>query len=288
MLLRVETPSVSGPWSYEVIDAKLARETKGGTVLQLCLYAELLADAQGVRPETSYVVAPHSRLRAATLPDGRLWRLLPPRPRQPGESGRQRRAARPYPDPCDYCDICRWRERCDATAARRTIISRSSPAATKVQIEELKRHGVDTAWRRSRRCRCRSPGSRRAAPSPPMRGSASRRGSRSRDARPGKCCIEFLPAEPGFGLARLPRPSPGDVFFDLEGDPFVGERGVEFLFGYAYAETGRLARLRRRLGAVPRGGKGRVRALRRLRDRASEDAIPTCTSITTRLMSPPR
>jgi uncharacterized protein len=31
----VETPSALGVWSYEVIDTKLARETKGGTILQL-------------------------------------------------------------------------------------------------------------------------------------------------------------------------------------------------------------------------------------------------------------
>ncbi len=47
---------------------------------------------------------------------------------------------------------------------------------------------------------------------------------------------ELLPVNPGFGLACLPEPSPGDVFFDLEGDPFVGEGGLEYLFGYAYRE----------------------------------------------------
>jgi hypothetical protein len=35
ILKRVETPSALGVWSYEVIDTKLARETKGGTILQL-------------------------------------------------------------------------------------------------------------------------------------------------------------------------------------------------------------------------------------------------------------
>jgi hypothetical protein len=40
-LLRVETASNLGPWSYEVVDTKLSRETKGGTVLQLtCLIRE--------------------------------------------------------------------------------------------------------------------------------------------------------------------------------------------------------------------------------------------------------
>ncbi len=37
---RVDTPSSLGDWSYEVIDTKLARETKGGSVLQFCLYTD--------------------------------------------------------------------------------------------------------------------------------------------------------------------------------------------------------------------------------------------------------
>jgi uncharacterized protein len=44
---------------------------------------------------------------------------------------------------------------------------------------------------------------------------------------------ELLPRERGRGLARLPRPSGRDVFFDIEGDPFAGENGREYLFGYA-------------------------------------------------------
>lgn len=47
VLLKVDRPSKLGAWSYEVVDTKLARETKGGTILQLCLYSSLLAEAQG-------------------------------------------------------------------------------------------------------------------------------------------------------------------------------------------------------------------------------------------------
>jgi predicted RecB family nuclease len=60
ILGRVANPSALGEWSYEVIDTKLARETKGGTVLQLCLYADLLREVQGVAPDQMYVVAPWS------------------------------------------------------------------------------------------------------------------------------------------------------------------------------------------------------------------------------------
>ena len=51
----------------------------------------------------------------------------------------------------------------------------------------------------------------------------------------GKVLHELLPVLPGFGLSLLPEPSPGDIFFDLEGDAFVGEGGLEYLFGYAFA-----------------------------------------------------
>ncbi|TIT93691.1 MAG: nuclease, partial [Mesorhizobium sp.] len=60
ILRRVEKPSNLGAWSYEVLDTKLARETKAGTVLQLCLYSDLLERAQGLAPDHMHVVAPWS------------------------------------------------------------------------------------------------------------------------------------------------------------------------------------------------------------------------------------
>jgi len=40
------------------------------------------------------------------------------------------------------------------------------------------------------------------------------------------------------GYALLPDPSPGDVFFDLEGDPYVGDEGIEYLWGWWSADAG--------------------------------------------------
>ena len=51
ILRRVETSSTLGAWSYYVLDTKLARETKAATILQLCLYSDLLSEAQGRVPE---------------------------------------------------------------------------------------------------------------------------------------------------------------------------------------------------------------------------------------------
>jgi len=47
----------------------------------------------------------------------------------------------------------------------------------------------------------------------------------------GQVLYEPLPVTEGFDLCCLPPPSEGDIFFDLEGVPFVGEGGLEYLFG---------------------------------------------------------
>ena len=72
----------------------------------------------------------------------------------------------------------------------------------------------------------------------------------------GTVVYETLPPIAGFGLSRLPEPSPGDIFFDFEGDPFVGDGGLEFLFGYVYSDDGRFRALCGRLGFEPAGGEG--------------------------------
>lgn len=48
----------------------------------------------------------------------------------------------------------------------------------------------------------------------------------------GRPSHRHLPPERARGYALLTSPSQGDVFFDLEGDPYVGEKGIEYLWGY--------------------------------------------------------
>ncbi len=57
VLLKVAAPSAKWAWSYEVTDTKLSQETRAGTVLQLCLYTDLVSHA-GPPPEYMHVVKP--------------------------------------------------------------------------------------------------------------------------------------------------------------------------------------------------------------------------------------
>ena len=158
ILRRVETPSALGGWSYEPVDTKLARETKAGSVLQLCLYADLLHAVQGAAPEWMHVVTPWSdfepqRFRFADY--GAYYRQVR---RSLVRTLAAADAEETYPDPVAHCDICRWAETCDQ---RRRDDDHLCLVAgiSKLQINELK----VTGWRQRRpslACRCRSHGSR--------------------------------------------------------------------------------------------------------------------------------
>ena len=60
VLLRVDGKSRFGSWRYEPVETKLATETRGATLIQLCLYGDLLAELQGSVPEFLRVVVPNA------------------------------------------------------------------------------------------------------------------------------------------------------------------------------------------------------------------------------------
>lgn len=235
ILRRLEVPSAWGGWSYEAIDTKLARETKAGTILQLCLYSDLLATAQKLAPEHMYVVAPWSEFEPQQYRFADYAAYFRKVKRALRMAMVETAAEDTYPNPIEHCDICRWREACDK---RRRDDDHLCLVAgiSKLQISELKANGIATVQ------------SLAGMPLPlnwkPNRGSADsyiriREQARivveARAAGIGK--FELLPVEDGFGLTRFPEPSDGDVFLDLEGDPFVGEHGLEYLFGYLFKDA---------------------------------------------------
>ena len=143
ILRRVEIPSDLGAWSYEIIDTKLARETKGGTVLQLCLYAELLSHAQGLMPQNVYVVAPWSDFEPQVfrVADYAAYFRSAKIAAEKSTDGEPEGAT--YPEPKEHCDICRWRESCDLRRRQDDHLCLVA-GITKVQIGELQSRGVAT------------------------------------------------------------------------------------------------------------------------------------------------
>ena len=146
-----------------------------------------------------------------------------------------------------------------------------------------RRAGVRTVARarRPRRRSSRVPRLARAT----LDGLRSRRGCRSPAA--GRPPAARVP--PARGRARLLPPArarrPGDVFFDIEGDPYWGDEGLEYLFGSV--TRGRRRRYRADVGARPRARSG-ARSRRGSTGSPSARARPRCTSTTTTTTSRPR
>src|SRR5262245_23918722 len=145
VLIKVDRPSDLGNWSYEVVDTKLARETRGGTILQLCLYSELVAALQGRMPERIHVVAPEREFEPEIF---RLhdfmayYRFVKGRLEEAVADGHLPATQHP-PNPVDHCDICSWWPRCNDQ--RRSADHLSFVAGiSKLQMCEVRKRGVNT------------------------------------------------------------------------------------------------------------------------------------------------
>jgi len=236
-----ERPSRWGPYHYEIVDTKLARHVKAGAVLQLCTYIELLTAMQGVQPEFMHVAlggssrtveklrvddymayyrAVKARFEAAVGPDA-------PEPAYPPPLR--------YPEPVEHCDVCRWSADCEA---RRRADDHTSLVAgsTRRQRKALAARGVTTL---------KALGELTLPMNPPPDGTSPAALTRIREQariqlegrRAGRLLHELLlpsagaAVDPERGLATLPEPSAGDLFLDIEGDPYAFDDGLDYLFG---------------------------------------------------------
>jgi predicted RecB family nuclease len=151
ILSRVEIPSALGPWSYEVVDTKLSRGTKGGTVLQLSLHSDLVGRTQGLTPQWSHVVVPWSDFQPQSFRTDDFAAYY----RRVRTSLQQAvtldEAIDVYPDPKPFCEVCRWQERCEAK--RRADDHRSLVAGISKRKSPSFPNGISRPAMRWRTCR---------------------------------------------------------------------------------------------------------------------------------------
>jgi uncharacterized protein len=227
-LRRTDLPSALGDWSYEVLDTKLARHVAPATVHQLSLYSRLVAEVQKVVSPVAYAILGNGVEEPVELaPYAALHRHVTARL----EAIVQAAVVETYPEPVGHCPICRFELECDAR--RRADDHLSLVAfASRVRRERLVDLGYPTVHGLA------------AAPAEldtrPLGADAYRQLRTQAKLEvltwdTGEPTHQHLPAVAERGYARLPAASPGDVFFDLEGDPYVGDQGIEYLWGWLTA-----------------------------------------------------
>ena len=241
-----EPDSALGPWHYEVADTKLARHVKASAILQICSYVEQLTAVQGQQPEYLYVVLggrerPTDQLRV----DDYMAYYRRVKAEFEAAVGLHGDTARPvayppvgtYPEPVEHCDVCRWAVLCKARRRADDDLSLVAGAGSRPR-RALKARGIPTR---------RGLAGVELPMVEPLDGVGAAALARireqariqveSEDAH--EVLWELLPLDRDAngapvadrGLLVLPEPSPGDLFLDLEGDPFALDDGVDYLFG---------------------------------------------------------
>lgn len=240
-LIRVPGESTFGDWAYEVVDAKLSREAKVGAVLQICSYSEMLERVQGVAPERMHLALgglygfegeetpgpggfPLETFRVADF--AAYFRSVKRRFVQAIDGEPET-----YPEPCAHCTVCKWSQVCKARWREDDHLSLVA-GITRKQRGALEALDVTTLE------------SLAGLPLPPeQRLEGVSDASYAKVREQARIQLEgrleerpkyelLLNNEVDTGLLALPEPSPGDLFFDIEGDPHAFHHGLEYLLGY--------------------------------------------------------
>jgi predicted RecB family nuclease len=226
-LLRVEPPSARWGWSYEAADAKLARRVRSEAILQLCEYSAHIARLQGSAPvsmqvilgdgvEHPYRVDEFSAYHASVKADFEASMLV--------------EQDTTYPDPVEHCGTCGFAARCIAQRKQDDHLSQVARMRSG-QVLALKAVGIDTMTALAEVADATEAPDRMSPTTfNELRAQAS---LQHRGPHPdGSPRHELLDAwEVGHGLCALPRPSSGDIFFDMEGDGLARDVPLEYLFG---------------------------------------------------------
>ncbi len=230
-LERVERPSVLGEWSYEPADAKLARVTKPYFLVQLSAYGLVLEQLQQLAPDELAVLLgdgtrdPYRANDFAAYVRRLEGRALGLAEAGPGET---------YPLPCAHCPICGYRHACEARRERDDHLSLVAGLA-RDQARKLEEAGVPTLT-----ALAELPEGKRVPQLAGQTLATLRRQATLQlsERRTGTPRYELLDTEDGRGLELLPEPAEGDLFFDIEGDPYIGDKGLEYLLGVGWLENG--------------------------------------------------
>ncbi len=252
--IKVPGQSKLGDYHYEVIDTKLAKSSRGKFVMQLCLYAEMLAEIQGVMPKQLHIV-----LGKLDPEEARLKGLDPHRSNTTvlqtrdyydyfkvtkehflsyiSKLEQQPPVVATLPEPVKACDLCGWADHCTSYWSETDHLSQVA-GIRKDQIIKLQSQGVQTMKSLSE-LNISIPGISNTVLHR-IKKQAELQLNPKIAPKTGKddpLRYEYLQPSPtkATGFALLPEPNEGDLYFDMEGFPYeVG--GLEYLFGLGWRD----------------------------------------------------
>jgi uncharacterized protein len=231
LLKRVKTPSSLGAFSYEAVDIKLARQPEPSHIIQLCVYSDLLEQYQRLTPHSFSIVLGEGEEQYFQFSDFAYYYATLKRQFEAYVSSSPEIL---HPSPCSFCDRCQWQNLCNEQWKNEDHLSQVANIRQS-QIAKLENSNIRTLESLALLNEETSIPNLADQTLSKLRSQARLQNNKRKT---GKDEFALLPPAEGRGFARLPKPDPADLFFDMEGDPLYIPDGLEYLFGFYYFNNG--------------------------------------------------
>ena len=140
-LIRVETKSDLGAWSYEVWDTKIARKPQTRHVLQITAYSYMLGKLQGLLPKKMYLIGGDDEEHPYNVADFTDYFTYTRKIFLNFIKNIDKEKI--YPEKCSHCKICRWYDECEKIWKNDNYINQIA-GIRKSQIDRFKKENIIT------------------------------------------------------------------------------------------------------------------------------------------------
>ena len=236
-LVRVPGPSNLGDFHYEIWDTKLATKVKPKFLIQLSCYAEMLEQAQGIKPTFLTVALGNGQRERFRTQD--FYHYYQSLKSSFLEQQHQFSIDNP-PDPADYQSWGNWSKYAEDLLVQKDHLFQVANI-TKGQIKKLHHAGISTMTELARGEVSYIPGMNPDVLERLVAQAAIQLKTRTNSEKTGNSVPSFELIQPSNGrdsggLSLLPPASSRDIFFDIEGFP-LAEGGLEYLWGATYFDS---------------------------------------------------
>jgi len=232
-LIKCDTKSDLGDYSYEVYDTKITRNLKPRHITQITAYSDVLGKIQKVLPEKMYLIDGSDEYHSFKTIE--YIDLFNHSKKEFIKFLSNTSKEKIYPEKCSYCNLCDWKDECDKTWENDNYINLVA-GSNKSQIEKLKKNKIRTVEQLSKTKLTAIDLKINAESFKKIQLQAQ---LQEEKRNTGEDKIVILDSDFGKGFYKLPKPDEGDVFFDIEGYPRM-DRPFEYLHGLYYKDKGKL------------------------------------------------
>ena len=232
-LIKCDTKSDLGNYSYEVYDTKITRNLKPRHITQITAYSDMLGKIQKVLPEKMYLIDGSDEYHSFKTIE--YIDLFYHSKKEFIKFLSNTSKEKIYPEKCSYCNLCDWKDECDKTWENDNYINLVA-GSNKSQIEKLKKNKIRTVEKLSKTKLTAIDLKINAESFKKIQLQAQ---LQEEKRNTGEDKIVILDSDFGKGFYKLPKPDDGDVFFDIEGYPRM-DRPFEYLHGLYYKDKGKL------------------------------------------------